>query len=160
MGKPSPDADGKIRYDFAAAVAGWSLPGGEFEARVSAVGPAGAALSDPSNRFTFTTSSACTISLNATSVSASASSGNYEVDVSTGAGCEWAVTTALPWVTLWTGGGSGSGTVAFAVQANPSSSSRTGTIDIAGDPTVCRSQHLQLRVSPSSTAAAAAGELR
>ena len=132
MGKPSPDADGKIRYDFASAVAGWSLPGGDYEARVSAVGPAGAALSDPSNPFTFTTTPACTFSLSPKTVSASASSGNYEVTVSAGAGCEWYVTTALPWVTLWTGGGSGNGTAAFAVLANSSSSSRTGTIDIAG----------------------------
>ena len=66
MGKPSPDADGKIRYDFASAVAGWPLPGGNYEARVSAVGPEGAALSDPSNPFTFTTVSSCTITLSAT----------------------------------------------------------------------------------------------
>ena len=55
MGKPSPEADGKIRYDFAAGVTGLPLPGGDYEARVSAVGPEGAALSDPSNPFTITT---------------------------------------------------------------------------------------------------------
>ena len=132
MGKPSPASDGKIRYDFSAQVAAWPLPGGDYEARVSAIGPDGAALSDPSNPFTFSTASTCNFSLNATTVSASASGGSYAVDVFTGTGCEWAVTTAPPWVTMWAGGGSGSGTVPFAVQANSSSSSRTGTIEIGG----------------------------
>ena len=67
MGKPSPDADGKIRYDFSSAVAGWPLPGGNYEARVSAVGPEGEALSAPSNPFTFTSGAPCTFTLSATS---------------------------------------------------------------------------------------------
>jgi len=132
LGKPSPDADGKIRYDFSSDVAGWPLPGGNYEARVSAVGPEGSALSDPSNPFTFTTGVPCTTSLSATTAPVPASGGAYVVDVSTGAGCEWAATTSLSWVTLWTTGGSGSGTVPFDVGANSSSSSRTGTIDIGG----------------------------
>jgi uncharacterized repeat protein (TIGR02543 family) len=65
-------------------------------------------------------------------VSASVSGGTYATSVSTCAGCAWAATTALPWVTLGTRGGSGSGTVSFAVQANSSKSGRTGTIDIGG----------------------------
>ena len=132
MGKPSPEADGKIRYDFASGVAGLPLPGGNYEARVSAVGPEGTATSDPSNPFTFTTDSPCTFSLNATTVSALASGGNYEVAVSTGGGCKWSVTNATSWVILAAVGGSGTGTLAFEVQANTSSSSRSGTIDVAG----------------------------
>ena len=73
-----------------------------------------------------------TVSLNPTTVTASASGGNYAASVSTCAGCSWAATTALPWVALGTKGGSGSGTVLFAVQANSSKSGRTGTIDIGG----------------------------
>jgi len=133
MGKPSPEADGKIRYDFSAHLAAWQLPGGEYEARVSAVGPEGAALSEPSNPFSFTTDdSPCTFSLNASKVSAPASGGSYGVDVVTGIGCEWAVTNALAWVDLWTGGGSGSGTLAFEVEPNPSTTGRSGAIEIAG----------------------------
>jgi hypothetical protein len=132
MGKPSPDADGKIRYDFSSAVTGLSLPGGNYEARVRAVGPEGAALSDPSNPFTFTTGSPCTITLSARSARVPASGGAYTIDVSTDAGCNWTVTTALSWVTLWSAGGSGSGTAPFDVKANASSSSRTGTITIGG----------------------------
>ena len=132
MGKPAPDADGKIRYDFSTLVAGWPLPGGNYEALVGAVGPEGWALSDPSNPFTFTTTSTCAVTLNTTTVSAWASGGNYVVDVVTGTGCEWTATTALTWVTLGTKSGSGNGTVTFAVQANSSSSSRTGAIYIGG----------------------------
>ena len=115
MGKPSPDADGKIRYDFSAQVAAWTLPGGDYDARVSAVGPEGAALSDPSNPFTFTTASTCTLSLSPATVSASVSGGNYAVSVFTGAGCKWTATTALTWVTLGTKAGSGSGTVPLSI---------------------------------------------
>ena len=132
MGKPSPGADGKIRYDFASGVAGWPLTGGYYEARVSAVGPEGAALSDPSNPFTFGTASSCAISLSAASVSVPTSGGSYTIQVSTGAGCAWTAATSLSWVKMWTSGGSGSGTVPFAVQSNPTTSSRSGTITIGG----------------------------
>ena len=130
MGKRPPDADGKIRYDFSSAVAGWPLPGGNYEARVRAVGPEGAALSEPSNPFTFTSAPPCTISLNVTSAQVPASGGSYAVDVSAGTACGWTVTTALPWVTVLTAGGTGPGIAAFAVQTNASTSSRTGTLTI------------------------------
>ena len=133
MGKPSPDYDGKIRYDFSPMLAAWHLPGGEYEARVSAVGPDGAAMSDPSNPFTFTTDEPpCTFSLNTTRVVASAAGGTYQIDLSTGSGCAWAVTSAPSWLILKAGAGPGSGTLVFDVQANSSSASRTGTIEVAG----------------------------
>ena len=132
MGKPSPDTDGKIRYDFASGVAGWPVSGATFEARVSAVGPEGAALSEPSNPFTFTTGSTCAITLSVTTAPIAASGGAFDVDVYAGPGCAWAATTTLSWVTMGTGAGSGIGTVSFAVQVNSSSSSRTGTIEIGG----------------------------
>jgi hypothetical protein len=140
MGKPTPEADGKIRYDFASGAGAWPLPGGDYEARVSAVGPEGSSVSDPSNPFTFTTGFPCTISLSATAASVPASGGRYAVDVSTARGCEWAATTALPWVALWTAGGSGSGTAPFEVSANSSSSSRTGTIEIGGQALALRQE--------------------
>ena len=135
MGKPSPEADGKIRYDFSSQVTAWTLPGGNYEARVSAVGPEGEALSSPSNPFTFTSPSQCTISLTPPTVEAAASGGNYAANVSTGEGCGWAVTSVLSWVTAWTASGSGGGTVSFEVQANSSLSSRTGTVTV-GDQTL------------------------
>ncbi len=71
-----------------------------------------------------------TVSLNPTTVSVSVSGGNYAVSVSTCAGCSWAATTGEAWVTIGTKGGSGSATVPFAVQANSSTSGRTGSINI------------------------------
>ena len=131
MGKPAPETDGKVRYDFSSLVVGWPLPGGDYEARVRAVGPAGSALSGPSNPFNFSDSPTCTFSLTSRFAQIPASGGNYGVDVSTGASCQWTATTDAPWVTMWTTGGTGNGTVAFDVKPNASSSSRTGTITIA-----------------------------
>ena len=132
MGKPSPAQDGKIRYDFTAAVAGLLMPSGEYEARVSAVGPEGSALSDASNPFTFSASSTCAVALSTASVQAPAAGGQYAVNVSTSAGCRWTATTAQTWVTLSVTGGSGSGNVAFQVRANASTYSRTAIVAIGG----------------------------
>lgn len=130
MGKPSPDADGKIRYDFAAQIAALSLPGGNYEARVSAVGPEGEALSDPSNPFTFTAVHSCAVYLTPESVQATAGGGRYAVEVATGAGCAWSVATGTAWLHPGTAGGSGGGRVEFDVDANSSTSPRSGYITI------------------------------
>ena len=130
IGKPSPEADGKIRYDFSSEVAGWTLPGGTYEARVSAVGPEGAALSEPSNPFTFAGPSSCTYSLSTPSVRVPSAGGSCTVEVSTGTGCEWAAAASLPWITVTTAGASGSGTLLFGVAANSSATSRAGTLTV------------------------------
>ena len=132
MGKPSPEGDGKIRFDFSSAVTGWPLPGGNYEARVSAVGPEGSAPSEPSNPFTFSTGSSCTYSLSAASFSVPAAGGTYSVTVGTGASCAWVVTTPASWITLWTSGATGEQSVPFGVQANTATTSRTGSIVVAG----------------------------
>ncbi len=134
MGKPSPEGDGKIRFDFASTVAGWPLPGGSYEARVSAVGPEGSAPSEPSNPFTFSTARGCTYALDAVSFQVPAAGGSYSVTVTTGPACPWSVTTPTAWVTLWTSGSTGGGSVQFGVQANTSNMSRRGSVVIAGQP--------------------------
>ena len=139
LGKPSPAVDGKIRYDFSKEAAAWPLPGGEYEARVSAVGPEGAALSDPSNAFTFSESPSCTYTLSTRSVKAPAGGGDYSIVVSTGTACDWTATTTLPWVSLWATHGTGSGNLPFQIPATSSTSSRNGIITIAGQ-TVAVSQ--------------------
>lgn len=144
IGKPSPDADGKIRYDFASGVAGWPLTGSYYEARISAVGPEGAALSDPSNPFVFGGASSCVVSLSATTPQVPAPGGDYAVDVFTGDGCAWRASTALSWVTLLTSSGSGNGMVAFALQANTSTAARTGTITIGAQTLTVRQQGLAI----------------
>jgi len=132
LGKPEPDVDGKIRYDFSSAVAGLPFPGGNYEARVSAVGPEGEALSEPSNPFTFTNQADCTISLNTSTVRAVASGGAYEVQVSTGDCCAWTAETTVAWVTLYAAFGTGSGSVPMQLQANTSTFGRTGIVKIGG----------------------------
>ena len=132
MGKPDPDADGKIRYDFSSGMSAWPLTGSQNEARVSAVGPEGTAFSDASNPFVFGNASACEILLSATAPQVPASGGDYAVDVSTGTGCSWTAATGLSWVTLWNSSGSGNGMVAFALKPNTTTSSRTGAITIGG----------------------------
>jgi hypothetical protein len=161
MGKPSPDGDGKIRFDFAAQIAGWSLPGGNYEARVSAVGPEGEALSDPSNPFTFTAFHSCAVFLNPESIQAAAAGGRYATQVSTGADCAWAATAAPSWVTLSTGSGPGNGTFSFDVLANTSQAARTGTVTI-GDTMLTINQAAapapcSYSLSPGSASVSASG---
>jgi hypothetical protein len=130
LGKPAPQADGKIRYDFSSQVVGWPLPGGVYEARVAAVGPNGRGRSDVSNPFTF--GAGCSYTLSTTSLSVGASGGAQSVSVTAPSGCGWTVSTSASWITLTTTSGSGSGTVSFTVAANTSTSSRSGTVNIAG----------------------------
>jgi hypothetical protein len=129
MGKPNPDSDGKIRFDFARSAGSWPRPSSNFEARVRAVGPEGSALSEPSNLFTL---SPCTIALSTSYALVAALGGNYGVGVSTGTGCPWSVTTGLSWVNVLIPGGLGRDTAAFQVRANSSSSNRSGTMTIGG----------------------------
>lgn len=51
LGKPNPEVDGKIRYDFTSHLMGFPI--GTFEARVTVVGPTGSGTSEPSNPFSF-----------------------------------------------------------------------------------------------------------
>jgi regulation of enolase protein 1 (concanavalin A-like superfamily) len=129
IGKPAPAADGFVYYDFSASVAGWPLPGGSYEARVVAVGPAGSAASAPSNPFTF---SSCAYALSGTSASLPASGGGTQVSVATQAGCTWSASSSASWVALSTSFGTGSGTVVATVAANTSTSARTATLTVAG----------------------------
>jgi hypothetical protein len=130
MGKPSPDADGKIRYDFSAQIASLVLPGSNYEARVSAVGPEGEALSEPSNPFTFTSFHSCAVFLNPETVNAAAGGGRYATIVTTGADCAWSAVAGAPWLRGLTGGGPGNGRVEFDADANMSTSGRSGFITI------------------------------
>ena len=59
--------------------------------------------------------------------------GNASVRVMAPSGCRWAATSNSPWIRITAGsGGSGNGSVSYAVTANPSLNARTGTLTIAG----------------------------
>lgn len=75
----------------------------------------------------------CTFTLSPVSATLGSSAGSAVVAVTAGTGCAWTATSGASWITV-TGGASGSsnGQVAYSVTANPSTSSRTGTITIAG----------------------------
>jgi hypothetical protein len=132
LGKPSPGSGGLIRVDFVSRLSE-PLPGGVvYEARAAAVGPGGVAPSDPTNAFTFTVT--CAPAISPTSRSMPAAAGSSTVGVTAADGCTWsAASNNTSWLSV-TGGasGSGDGTVTFAVTANTGTSSRTGTLTVAG----------------------------
>jgi len=75
---------------------------------------------------------ACTFSISPTSHPIPASGGTGSVKVTAGAGCGWAATSNVDYITITSGvSGTGNGTVDYSVGADPSGA-RTGTLTIAG----------------------------
>lgn len=133
LGKPAPQADGFIRVNLSTMAL--PSPGIVYEARVTAVGPAGSAASAASNTFMFAAPCSYSVTPNAQSLTATAWSGT--IAVSTGTGCQWtAVSNSPTWLSFAGGASSTSGTgganVSIAVAANASSSPRSGTFTVAG----------------------------
>ena len=87
------------------------------------------------NTFTVTQAAAsCTYSISPTSASFASAGGTGSTAVTTTAGCAWAATSNAPWITITAGAtGNGSGTVSYSVAANTATSSRTGTLNVAGN---------------------------
>ena len=133
LGKPAPAADGVIRFDFSGLVGGWPLPGGVYEARVSAIGPLGTGRSAVSNPFTLATPG-CAPSVAPATVPVGAGSSASTVRVTAAAGCGWTTSSGASWIAVSPASGSGSATVTIAVAANPSPTPRTGVLTIAGTP--------------------------
>ncbi len=104
--------------------------------------------------FTITQSSAitCNYSISSVSESFGASGGTGSVSVTAQSGCTWTVSESLSWVTITSGSsGSGNGTVFYSVAANTDTSSRTGTITIAGKTfTITQSSAITCNYSISS----------
>lgn len=75
----------------------------------------------------------CTFSINPTSASYAAGGGTGSVTVTAGAGCAWTAVSNATFITITSGSsGSGNGTVNYSVAANGGTSSRNGTMTIAG----------------------------
>ena len=88
--------------------------------------------SEFSNQILFS-ATACTYSLYPSSQSFSSSGGTGSVSVNTSAGCTWTAGSNATWISIsYNTSVTGSGTVNYSVASNTSSSSRTGTISIAG----------------------------
>ncbi|HKS29569.1 MAG TPA: M36 family metallopeptidase [Pyrinomonadaceae bacterium] len=75
----------------------------------------------------------CTYSISPSSASFAAAGGSGSVSVTAGAGCNWTALSNATFITV-TGGasGTGSGTVSYSVASNGGTTSRTGTMTIAG----------------------------
>ena len=88
-----------------------------------------------SSAYTFTTLTSCSYSLS--TYSNTATSGAYSnviVSVTANSGCAWNASSNTNWLSVTSGSsGSGNGTVYFNIAENTSSTSRTGTITIAGN---------------------------
>jgi Zn-dependent metalloprotease len=76
---------------------------------------------------------ACTFSISPTSASVASAGGTGSVSVTAGAGCNWTAASNSAFITITSGtSGTGSGTVNYSVAANTSTTSRAGTLTIAG----------------------------
>jgi Zn-dependent metalloprotease len=75
----------------------------------------------------------CSFSINPTSASFAAAGGTGTVTVTTSAGCNWTAASNSSFISITSGAsGSGSGTVTYSVAANTVSTSRSGSLTIAG----------------------------
>src|SRR6266404_1524618 len=80
---------------------------------------------------TFAAVTACTFTLSSISASYGSSAGNGSFAMTTPGGCNWSSSTAYAWIHT-SSSGSGSGTASYSVDANGSTSSRSGTITAGG----------------------------
>lgn len=76
--------------------------------------------------------SACTYELSATSDSVGAGRAIDQLTVTTGGGCFWSVSSRVPWIQVAPDSRTGSGNVAYVVEANPESDTREGVVEVAG----------------------------
>jgi hypothetical protein len=75
----------------------------------------------------------CTFAIDPTSASFGPEGDRRSVMVQAASSCAWTAVSNVPWMSLVSGGqGSGDGLVEYDVAANTSSSSRTGTLTVAG----------------------------
>ena len=132
LGKPDPNASNIIRVDFLPLLEVNLAAGVNYEARVTAIGPGGAASSSPSNQFSFAPAP-CSPTIAPSARTAGQEAGTGTVSVTAGAGCAWTAQSNASWITLTGGGsGSGSGTVSYSVTANTQATARVGTVAVAG----------------------------
>ncbi len=137
LGKPTPEADGKIRFNFASSLGAWPVDGVVYEARVAAVGPGGSTVSAISNQFVFPGTTPppapCSYALSSTARSGAATASTGTLSVTAGTGCAWAAASDAGWLTVTSGAsGSGNGSIGYSVAGNSTSSQRVGRLTIAG----------------------------
>ncbi len=157
LGKPTPNpTTGIITVDLTSIFAGWPVPGTIYVSDVAAVGPGGSAPSALSNTFTFGT--ACTFTASPLNPSATSAGGAASVAVTAGSTCNWTATSNATWITISSGGsGTGNGTVNYTVAANTATTSRMGTITVAGQTATVTQAGVPCSFTASPTAATPGG---
>jgi hypothetical protein len=76
---------------------------------------------------------ACTFTVTPPSITVPSTGGPGSFTVTTSAGCAWTVSSQIPWITITSAANNdGSGTVTFNAAANPTGTTRTGSLTIAG----------------------------
>ena len=132
IGKPLPEADGKVRVSLAASLSSWPPPPlKNYEARIATVGATGSVESAWSNSFSFTVT--CAYSTSSTSQTIASAGGPASVAVTAPNGCGWTVASDVPWIAAGAGG-TGSGNASYTAANNVSSLARNGTLTVAGIP--------------------------
>ena len=101
---------------------------------------------------------ACTFAISPDQVSVPAAAGSTNVAVTSSAGCAWTSSSGAPWLSISAGdSGTGSGTVAIAIQAN-TGAARSGTATIAGHPFIVnQGSGCAFAISPPSQTVPASG---
>jgi PKD repeat protein len=103
----------------------------------------------------------CTYSISPTSISVGATGGTGSTSVTAPAGCSWSANTSQSWIHITSGStGSGNGTVSFSVDGNGGTTSRSGTIQVAGKTFTVNQDGVvlcSLSISPTSRSFGSAG---
>ena len=107
--------------------------------------------------FTINQASGCTYSVSPPNATVPAAGGSGSFGVNTSAACAWAAIANVTWVSVTSVAGSGSGTVQFAVAANPGAA-RSGLITTAGQTfTVIQESGCNAVLTPDTVSEPAAG---
>jgi len=102
---------------------------------------------------------ACTYSLSRSELTVGASGGSASLTVTTAAGCAWTAASDRGWMKIDSGAsGSGPGTIAVSLTANPGSDARSGTLTIAGQPVAVRQDGAIVCTATVSPASATFGK--
>jgi hypothetical protein len=132
LGKPAPQADGKIRVALATVLNPLPQPGVSYFADVTAVGPGGISKSTASNPFSWGVPCTYGVTPLSPSVGAAASTNNI-LTVTAGTSCTWTAVSNASWITVTAGAsGAGNGSVTYSAAANTSTSPRSGSLTVAG----------------------------
>ena len=100
----------------------------------------------------------CTYSISPTSKSVAVEGGSGTIAVSAGTNCSWTAGSNTSWIKIMSGSpGTGNGTVNYSVDPNTGSSSRTGSIAIAGKTFTITQGGPSYTISPTSQSFSAAG---